>query len=213
MRSLSEYNNTVVRVQCKSGESVTGSCEWYPAEYGLIEYDNEKECLQIGETVIFEDDIRDIELLRKEVCIPVRDWPEAKEEIANWFHERWGIPLEAYRNSIRDCLRGENSVPQWYVVMRGDQIVAGCGVIDNDFHERNDLTPNICAVYVEEEYRDQGIAGFMLQYVCDDMENLGIRTLYLLTGQDGFYERYGWQFFCMVRGDDGELLRMYNHSN
>lgn len=30
------------------------------------------------------------------------------------------------------------------------------GVIENDFHDRKDLTPNVCAVYTEE-YRCQGV--------------------------------------------------------
>lgn len=31
------------------------------------------------------------------------------------------------------------------------------GSIANDFHDRKDLTPNICAVYTEEAYRGRGI--------------------------------------------------------
>lgn len=38
-------------------------------------------------------------------------------------------------------------------------IVGGLGVIENDFHNRKDLTPNVCAVYVDEDYLCQGIAG------------------------------------------------------
>ena len=143
--------------------------------------------------------------------VPVRNWPEAKEEIAIWFHERWHIPLEAYKESITDCLGKGTGVPQWYVVVRENKIIAGCGVIENDFHERKDLAPNVCAVYVEEEFRNQGIAGSMLQYVCDDMSAMGFDTLFLLTDHTGFYERYGWQFLCMARGNDGELSRMYVH--
>lgn len=211
MKKLKKYDNTLVRIICDNGDTFTGPCEWSPAEYGLSEYGREEENLRIGDTVIFADQIRDIELLRREVCIPVRDWPEAKEEIAEWFHERWGVPLEAYRDSIWECLREEGPIPQWYVVVRGNRIVAGCGVIANDFHARTDLTPNVCAVYVDEEYRNQGIAGYMLQCVCGDMAAFGIRTLYLLTDHTGFYERYGWEFLCMVKGSDEELSRMYIH--
>ena len=44
-------------------------------------------------------------------------------------------------------------------------------VIENDFHNRKDLTPNVCAVYVEENYRCQRIAGKLLEYVCEDCHN------------------------------------------
>ena len=211
MNKLSKYHNTTARIVCNHGETLIGACEWFPPEYGLCEFGLEEESLRIGEYMIFDNEIREIEILRWDACFPVRDWPEAKEEIAEWFHEKWQIPLEAYRESIRDCLRKETGIPQWYVVVRGSRIIAGCGVIRNDSHERNDLAPNVCAVYVDEEYRNQGVAGAMLQYACKDMSAAGFNTLYLLTDLTGFYERYGWKFLCMVRRNSGELSSMYVH--
>lgn len=49
-------------------------------------------------------------------------------------------------------------------------MVGGIGVIENDFHNRNDLTPNVCALYVEQTDRCQGIAGKLLRYVCEEYE-------------------------------------------
>jgi predicted GNAT family acetyltransferase len=54
-------------------------------------------------------------------------------------------------------------------VLKDGKIIAGAGVITNDFHNRPDLTPNVCAVYVEKEYRCRGIAGRMLAHVCEKM--------------------------------------------
>lgn len=34
-------------------------------------------------------------------------------------------------------------------------------------------------------------------------------ALYLVTDLAGFYERCGWRFLGIVRGDDGCLVRMY----
>lgn len=137
------------------------------------------------------------------------DRPEMKEQMALWFHQKWGIPQQAYMDSMQDALKG-NAVPSWYVAMDGDRIVGGLGVIENDFHDRADLSPNVCAVYTEPEYRGQGIAGALLDYVCRDMQARGIDTLYLLTDHDSFYERYGWEFFCHAMGDGEEQpSRMY----
>ena len=103
-------------------------------------------------------------------------------------------------------------MPQWYAAVQGGKIVGGLGVIENDFHDRRDLTPNVCAVYVEEAYRCQGIAGGLLAFVCEDMSRMGIDTLYLLTDHTSFYERYGWEFLCMVQGDgEPAMSRMYIH--
>lgn len=143
--------------------------------------------------------------------IILKDHKELFDTAATWFHQKWGIPKEAYLESMEESLEND-AVPQWYVVMDGEKIIAGLGVIENDFHDRKDLTPNVCAVYVEEAYRRQGIAGEMLNYVCDDMKEKGIDVLYLLTDHTDFYERYGWEFFCMAQGDgEEEMSRMYVH--
>ena len=144
--------------------------------------------------------------------VPLRDKPDMLQKAAAWFHQKWGVPMEAYRESMEDCLTGKGPVPQWYLALHGQRIVGGMGVIENDFHHRKDLAPNVCAVYTEEDRRCQGIAGALLGLVCRDMKELGIPTLYLVTDHTSFYERYGWEFYCMVQGD-GEpgLTRLYVH--
>jgi N-acetylglutamate synthase-like GNAT family acetyltransferase len=144
--------------------------------------------------------------------IRLTDRPALKEQAAQWFHEKWRIPLAAYMESMEDCLTGKTPVPQWYLALEQDNIIAGMGVIENDFHNRKDLAPNVCAVYTEPDKRCNGIAGALLNYVSCDMKEKGIGTLYLLTDHTSFYERYGWEFLCMVQGDgEPEMSRMYIH--
>ena len=87
------------------------------------------------------------------------DYPQYKEMAAHWFSEKWQIPVEAYLESIQISIDQKHAIPQWYIVLNKDKhLIAGAGVIDNDFHERKDLTPNLCALFVEENYRNQNIA-------------------------------------------------------
>ena len=143
--------------------------------------------------------------------ITLRDEPELKDAAAAWFHSKWGVPKQAYLDCMTAYLNRETEYG-WYLCLDGDRIIGGMGVIENDFHERKDLMPNVCAVYTEEAYRSQGIAGRLLNMVVEDMRSKGISPLYLVTDHTGFYERYGWEFFCMVQGD-GEpgMTRMYVH--
>lgn len=144
--------------------------------------------------------------------LKLRDCPQWLDRGAAWFHAKWGVPLEAYRESMAACVKNLGAVPQWYVAVDGNAIVGGLGVIENDFHSRADLAPNVCAVYVEESHRRRGVAGALLNCVCADMAALGVDTLYLLTDHTAFYERYGWEFLCMAQGDgDAEPSRMYIH--
>ncbi len=143
--------------------------------------------------------------------ITLRQRPELMEQAARWFHDKWGAPLEAYLACMDDYLAG-NTEYGWYLCLDGYAIAGGLGVIDNDFHDRKDLTPNICAVYTMEAYRGQGIAGRLLNMAVEDLRQKGVSPVYLLTDHTGFYERYGWEFFCLAQGDGEEQpSRMYIH--
>ena len=132
-------------------------------------------------------------------------------DAAEWFHSKWGVPKEAYEESMTEAIRGEGAVPEWYVAcLDNGKIIGGLGVIENDFHDRTDLAPNVCAVFVEPDYRGKGIAGALLNFVYEDMKSRGVSPLYLLTDHDSFYERYGWEFYCLAQGDgEEEPSRMY----
>ena len=67
--------------------------------------------------------------------LPLRRHPALAEMAAAWFSEKWGLPQQSYRESIRACRAA--GVPQWYVVPDGKGgIAAGAGLIENDFQHR-----------------------------------------------------------------------------
>ncbi len=143
--------------------------------------------------------------------IALRDMPEIKDKAALWFNSKWGVPKEAYLECMEAYLEKRTEYG-WYLCLDGEAIVGGMGVIENDFHDRKDLSPNVCAVYTEEDYRRLGIAGKLLDMVVDDLRSKGITPVYLVTDHEGFYERYGWEFLCMVQGDgEPDMTRMYIH--
>lgn len=143
--------------------------------------------------------------------ITLRQQPRLMEPAARWFHSKWGVPTEAYLECMEAYLKGETELG-WYLCLEDESIVGGLGAIENDFHDRKDLSPNICAVYTEESHRCRGIAGSLLNMAVEDLRARGISPAYLVTDHTGFYERYGWEFLCMVRGDgEPDMTRMYIH--
>ena len=143
--------------------------------------------------------------------VTIRERPELKDRAAAWFHAKWGVPKQAYLDCMEACLSGETDY-NWFLCLAGDRIVGGLGVIENDFHDRPDLTPNVCAVFTEPEFRRRGVAGRLLDLAVEDMRARGRSPLYLLTDHTGFYERYGWEYLCPARGDgETEPSRMYIH--
>ena len=143
--------------------------------------------------------------------VSLRDRPELLERAASWFHGKWGVPEGAYLERMRPYLSGACAYG-WYLCLDGGRIVGGLGVIDNDFHDRKDLAPNVCAVYTEPDHRGRGVAGRLLDRAVADLRTAGISPAYLVTDHVGFYERYGWEFLCMAQGDGGgRETRVYIH--
>ena len=149
--------------------------------------------------------------MQKYTYVTLRQKPELTEEAAAWFHDKWEVPQEAYLECMGSYLNNETEYG-WYLCLDSGRIVGGLGVIKNDFHNRKDLAPNVYAVYTDKEYRCQGIAGQLLDIAVKDMKSKGITPIYLITDHTSFYERYGWEFLCMVQEDHGpDMTRMYIH--
>lgn len=143
--------------------------------------------------------------------VTLREKLHLRDKAAEWFHDKWGVPKEAYLECMESYLNHKTEYG-WYLCLDKNEIIGGLGVIENDFHDRKDLAPNICAVYTEKAYRAQRIAGRLLNMVVDDLKSKGITPIYLVTDHINFYERYGWEFLCMVQGtDEPAQMRMYIH--
>ncbi len=98
----------------------------------------------------------------------------------------------------------------WYLCMHADEIVGGLGVIDNDFHNRKDLRPNVCAVYTEEAHRRKGIAGELLNLVVSDMKEKGISPLYLITDHIDFPKRKLPQIYQLLEQyEEGKEIHIF----
>lgn len=144
--------------------------------------------------------------------VSLRERPEMMHAAATWFHDKWHVPTEAYFECMTAYLDRKTEYG-WYLCLDGERVVGGLGVVENDFHDREDLSPNVCAVYTEEAYRRRGIAGRLLNMAVEDMRSRGIFPLYLFTDHTGFYERYGWKFLCMAQGTgEDKPSRMYMHT-
>ncbi|MCV3451125.1 GNAT family N-acetyltransferase [Campylobacter lari] len=90
-----------------------------------------------------------------------------------------------------------------------NSIIAGAGIIQNDFHNRKDLEPNLCALYVEENYRGNKLTNQLLKFIKNDLKTKNINKFYLLTELAGFYEKYGGIFIENIMDNEACSLRVY----
>ena len=138
------------------------------------------------------------------------DEPQLLEIAASWFSEKWGVPEESYRESIGAYIGNPAGIPKWFVILdENEKIIAGVGIIENDFHQRKDLTPNLCALFVEPAYRKQDLARKLMDFAKKETAEAGFDKLYLITDHTEFYEKCGWTFYGTIKEDDGADIRMY----
>ena len=135
---------------------------------------------------------------------------EQFDKPARYFSNRWGVPLEAYLESMEEGLTSNSGVPSWFYVEANNEIIAGLGIIENDFHKRKDLRPNICAVYVREDYQGKGFSRALLDRACSHLKEHDIDDVYLITTHTEYYEKVGFDFFGEIEEDSGDLVRCYH---
>jgi len=141
--------------------------------------------------------------------INIREHPDYLERAVDYFSSKWGIDKEIYRQSISESLDTEKALPRWYLMLDDDGIIGSYGLIENDFMLRKDLMPWLCALYVEEALRGQALGARLLAHGRSEAAKLGFEHIYLCTDHEGFYEKYGWQFFGMEASEFGGDTRVY----
>ncbi|MBE5780561.1 MAG: GNAT family N-acetyltransferase [Clostridiales bacterium] len=124
--------------------------------------------------------------------ISVSENPEYRERAIAYFIKHWANKDSemVYRDCITHC--GTGPLPKWYLLMDGDTIAGGAGLISNDFISRMDLYPWLCALYVEREYRGNGYGNLLIQRGKEDARAAGFPRLYLCSDHVGYYEHYGF---------------------
>ena len=141
--------------------------------------------------------------------IDIREYPEWIDQGAEFFSTRWGLPKSLYAESINASLTTNYPVPRWYLMLRDDEIIGGCGLIDNDFMVRTDLCPWLCALYIEPDERGQRYGEQFLEHVRIEAAKLGFEKVYLNTDHVDYYEKYNWRYLGDFAHTSGEDTRVY----
>lgn len=141
--------------------------------------------------------------------VPVRENPELLEEAVTYFSSKWDVPEEVYRKSIGLSIDTQEPLPRWYLLRKGDETVGSVGLIENDFIKRQDLFPWLCALFVEDTERGNGLGERLIMYVEEEARKLGFPNLYLSTDLEGFYEKFGYDFLSVEEGVNHTTSRVY----
>lgn len=143
--------------------------------------------------------------------ISVRETEEYKEVVTKYIHSKWGSEdnYQIYEDSIYGCVNKKESTPYWYILKEDNKIVGCAGLIDHDFINRTDLSPWLCSLYIESDYRGGTLGSILIEKVKEDAKKEYFKKIYLCTELDGYYEKYGFNYFGEGFYDDGEPSKIY----
>lgn len=126
----------------------------------------------------------------------------------------WGNDnnVNFYKDCISNSLNAESTLPKFYLVLQNSEIIASYALVINDLISRQDLLPWFACLYVNEEYRNRGIAGQLIRHGLEEAKKKGYDLLYLSTNLVGFYEKYGWTHIADGFYIDDEKTKIYSKS-
>ena len=84
-------------------------------------------------------------------------------------------------------------LPQFFLLLKNNEIIGCSALVTNDFISRHDLFPWMACLYVDEKERGNDYGNLLMEYAEQEAKKVGFSTIYLTTDHDGYYERYGWK--------------------
>lgn len=128
-----------------------------------------------------------------------------------YFWKCWGSEtnFEFYKDAILNASQKTAAVPEFYVATLNGEIIGCVALITNDLNSRQDLFPWLACLYVEENFRNQNIAGMLMQRALNDAANAGILNVYLSTDLENFYEKKGWKKNGVCYNMEGSPFTVY----
>lgn len=122
----------------------------------------------------------------------------------------WGAGqflYELLKNQKLKEFVGENT--KVLMLVDGENLISFCTFAEKDDIQPTELTPWIGWVYTFPHYRGHRYVGKLLSYAEALAKTDGINSIYISTNHNGLYEKYGYEFFEMMKDMHGEESRVY----
>lgn len=131
------------------------------------------------------------------VIAPLADYPQHRELTIDWLWRAFGQDTgrRFYCAMVDNGMR-RAGLPIAFIALDGDRPVGTVGLWRCDLLTRQDLTPWLAALYVDESWRGRGLGEALQRFVIDFSRRAGYDRLYLYATFRGYYEREGWKFLA-----------------
>lgn len=134
------------------------------------------------------------------------------DQAIEYFWKCWGNEhnFKFYQNCIQNSLDNKKPLPKFYIALHGNAIIASYALLTNDIISRQDLYPWLACLFVNPAYRNQGIAGELLEHGLSQTKEKGFTRLYLSSDLKNFYEKKGWEFCATAYNIDDSAIQIYS---
>ena len=95
------------------------------------------------------------------------------------------------------------------LLTEGEELMSFCTYAWQDDVRDESLFPWVGFVYTFPEYRGKRRMGKLLEYAYALAKVAGHAHIYISTGEEGLYEKYGYQFWRIMKDIHGEDSRIY----
>ena len=97
-----------------------------------------------------------------------------------------------------------------FVAVDNGQIAGFCTLTEKDeMSEKYDFRPFIGSVFVDEFYRGSRLSGKLIDEVSHYASKYGFEKVYIMSGEVGLYEKYGFTFFGMYDTIYGSVEQLF----
>lgn len=80
------------------------------------------------------------------------------------------------------------------ILLDEDKLVGFISIFPHDGDIEKELSPWYATMYVKEEYRGRGCSRILNDAILEEARNRGIKTIYLKTELNNYYEKFGALF-------------------
>lgn len=118
-------------------------------------------------------------------------------------HEFWNKTIDFAENCSWKAgvylavLMKNNKFLEWervFVACEDDRVVGYCTFAEKDeLPEKYVFSPFIGFVFVDEKYRGKRISEMLIKQVIKYASELGYEDIYIMSGEQGLYEKYGFE--------------------
>ncbi|WP_315078781.1 GNAT family N-acetyltransferase [uncultured Clostridium sp.] len=138
------------------------------------------------------------------------DYKENTETIISWLWREFGNETnrDFFQSIIKHSCK-KNSLPLTFIALLDGELVGTVGVWRSDLMSRQDLFPWLSALYVKENYRNQGIGQKLQNFVLTYCKNAGFSEIFLYTDIDNYYEKFDWKHFEDGVEYSGDYVKIY----